>query len=125
MEQNNLTPLRGKILCKILSNITKTESGLYLASSLKETPHYAEVLKVGKPVIRTCANCDMTSCNSLLSQKKWKWYKHKRWCSKRGKPMHPCCNVGDVVHFKKGYRNIWKGKWVFLTNQDIVGIKRR
>lgn len=121
-----IKPTKGKLYCKVLSGITKTDSGIFLARTLKETPHFAKVLKVGKPAIRNCNNCDMTSCNSRTSQKRWKWYKHKKYCSKRGKLMYPCAKEGEIVHFKKTYRNIMReeeGTFVFLENKDIVGVE--
>lgn len=45
--QRELMPLRGKYFCKIISDLKQTESGLFLADNVKETPHRAKVLAVG------------------------------------------------------------------------------
>jgi len=122
-----ITPTAGKIFCEILSDITKTDSGLFLARTLKEKPHRAHVLRVGEPIPRTCKNCDIFSCNSNELEKKWKWYKHKDHCSKRGKLMYPCCEVGDIVHFRQGYGEKWRKdekEYIFLTNQNIICVER-
>ncbi len=129
MDMNSIIPTRGKILCEILSGTTKTPGGLFIAKSLKEIPHRAKVLKVGGPVRRTCRNCDIFGCNSNEMQKKWKWYKYRLSCAKRGKPMYPCCEVGDTVHFKERYGKPWRPEkdeeeFIFLMNQEIIAIQR-
>ena len=124
-----IKPTRGKFLCSILSDTTQTPGGIFIAKTLKEIPHRAKVLKVGGPVARTCRNCDIFDCNSSEMQKKWKWYKHKPLCSKRGKLMYPCCEVGDTVHFKERFGKSWRPakdeeELIFLMNQEVIAIER-
>ncbi len=126
----NIYPTRGKFLCSILSSITRTHGGLFIARHLKkEIPHRAKVLKVGGPVHRTCRNCDIFDCNSNEMQKRWKWYKHRESCLKRGKPMYPCCEVGDIVHFKERFGKPWRPakdekEFIFLMNQEVIAVQR-
>lgn len=128
--EGSIQPTRGKFLCSILSDISETPGGLFIANKIgKETPHKAKVLKVGGPIARTCRNCDIFDCNSNEMQKKWKWYKNKKSCSKRGKPMYPCCEVGDIVHFRERFGKTWRPakdeeERIFLTNQEIIAVQR-
>ena len=90
-----MIPTRGKILAEVLSDIKKTASGLFLADTIKEVPHQGRVIATGSPA-----------------------------ADKRGKEIKPCCQVGDIVHFKRQWLSFWEKdgkKYVFLKNDDIVG----
>lgn len=44
-----ITPLRGKLLVEIIPDIKRTESGLYIAETVKDIPHRGRVLTLGLP----------------------------------------------------------------------------
>ena len=86
----------GKILGEILSNDEITKSGLVLATTIKETPEKALVLKVGPP---------------------------KR--NKKGRLIEPCAKPGEIVYFKRNFGSKLKTEtkhYIFLKNEEITGV---
>ena len=102
MQEIDLTKLKlmpGKMLGKILSNLETSEGGIIMASTVKQTPMKALVIKVGPP---------------------------KR--GKKGKLVEPCAKVGDIAHFKKNFGVKWRPEkdseeYIFLENDHITGLE--
>lgn len=71
-----ICPLRGKLVVEIIPDAKMTESGLYLADTVKEVPHRGKVLAMGLP-----------------------------WMDSKGveHPWHFNCD--EVVHFKRNWTN--------------------
>ncbi len=92
-----LKVMPGRILGEILSNLETSKGGILLASTAKEIPQKARVLKVGAP---------------------------KR--DKKGKLLAPVAEVGNIVYFKKNFGFKWKQEhkeYVFLERDDITGVE--
>ena len=108
---------KGKYVCEVLSDFTKTKSGIILARVSKEIPHRARVLSVGSPEIRTCKNCEDNI--SKISPCKTP----KALCIKKNKLKKIVAKIGDIVHFKMkgGVKFKYDEKnYIVLTYNDIL-----
>ena len=92
-----IEPLAGKYLCEIIGELTKTESGLFLASTVKEIPRRATVLEVGDDYI-----------------------------DDKGKTIKQSAKVGDIIHFKRVWnKELPKDKTlIFIKEEEIVAVER-
>lgn len=89
-----LLPLRGKLLVEIIPDIKITESGLYLAETIKEIPHRGRVVKLGLPFRDNKENIH-----------EWD------------------ISEDEIVHFKRNWTN-QKDTHYILRREDIFAVER-
>ena len=90
-----MKPLRGKYLIEIIPDHRRLPSGLFLAETIKETPHAGKILSCGDP-----------------------------GSDSKGRKVNSSCVYGDIVHFKQQWSSFVDKDRVIVREEDIVAIER-
>lgn len=88
-----LQPLRGKIVVEVIPDTRRTESGIYLAETIKDIPHRGAVKNTGLPFI-----------TDKGAVKEWGF------------------QVGEIVHFKRNW-TASQGTMLILKYDEIVAVE--
>lgn len=90
-----IIPLRGKILVENIPAHRQTESGIWIAESVKEVPHRGKVISLGLP-----------------------------WRDKKGKEYPWDISEGDTVHFKRQWQQSQPTHYVLLRD-DVFAFEHK